>query len=104
MASVFEHLQDFFLALFSRNPEEAEKRRALRTLAEKLRLVQPPLYRRSGAQLLPAFGYNLLQLSYLLAPLVELFNKTLYGEDALLAERFRQNSLPMKKDTFGFQL
>ncbi len=48
MASVFEYLQDFFLALFSRNPEEAEKRRALRTLAEKLRLVQPPLYRRSG--------------------------------------------------------
>jgi hypothetical protein len=91
MASVFEYLQDFFFVLFSRNPEEAEKRRALRALAERLRQVQPPLYRRSGTQLLPAFGYNLLQLSYLLAPLADLFNKTLYGEDALLAERFRQH-------------
>ena len=50
------------------------------------------MYRRSGgSQLLPAFGYNLLQLAYLLAPLDELFHKTLYCEDARLAERFRQH-------------
>ena len=91
MASVFEYLQDLFFAFFSRNPQEAEKRRALRSLAEKLRQVQPALYRRSTGHLLPAFGYNLLQLSYLLAPLAELFNKTLYGEDARLAERFQQH-------------
>jgi len=92
MASVFEYLQDFFYSLFSRNPEEAERRRALRALAEKLRQVQPPVYRRSGGgQLLPAFGYNLLQLAYLLAPLDEVFQKTLYCEDARLAERFRQH-------------
>ena len=91
MASVFEYLQDLFFAFFSRNPQEAEKRRALRSLAEKLRQVQPALYRRSTGHLLPAFGYNLLQLSYLLTPLAELFNKTLYGEDARLAERFQQH-------------
>jgi hypothetical protein len=92
MASVFEYLQDFFFMLFSRDPRGTDRRRALRVLAEKLRQVQPPVYRRSaGGQLLPAFGYNLLQLSYLLAPLDELFQKTLYSEDARLAERFRQH-------------
>jgi hypothetical protein len=91
MASVFEYLQDLFFILFSRNPEEADRRRALRKLTDKLRQVQPPVYRRSGGQLLPAFGYNLLQLSYLLAPLGDLFQKTLHCEDARLAERFRQH-------------
>jgi hypothetical protein len=92
MASVFEYLQDFFYLLFSRNPQDADRRRTLRALVEKLRQVQPPVYRRSGgSQLLPAFGYNLLQLAYLLAPLDELFHKTLYCEDARLAERFRQH-------------
>ncbi len=41
--------------------------------------------------ILPAFGYNLLQLSYLLAPLDELFQRTLHCEDARLAERFKQH-------------
>jgi hypothetical protein len=91
MASVLDYLQDLFFTLFSRSPEEAEKRRALRKLVDKLRQVQPPVYRRSGGVLLPAFGYNLLQLSYLLAPLGELFQKTLHCEDARLAERFRQH-------------
>jgi hypothetical protein len=91
MASMLEYLQDLFFALFSRNPQEAEKRRALRKLTDRLREVQPPVYRRSGGMLLPAFGYNLLQLSYLLAPLGELFQKTLFDEDAHLAERFRQH-------------
>ncbi len=91
MASVLEYLQDLFYVLFSRNPQEAEKRRALRKLTDRLRQMQPPVYRRSGGLLLPAFGYNLLQLSYLLAPLGELFQKTLFCEDARLAERFRQH-------------
>jgi len=91
MASVFDYLQDLFFALFSRDPQEAEKRRALRPLLERLRQAEPRPYRRSGGQLLPAFGYNLLQLSYLLAPLAELFNRTLYGEDARLAERYKQH-------------
>ena len=91
MASVFEYLQDLFFTLFSRDPQEADRRRGLRTLAEKLRQVQPPVYRRSGGMLLPAFGYNLLQLSYLLAPLDELFQRTLHCEDARLAERFKQH-------------
>ncbi len=91
MASVLEYLQDLFYVLFSRNPQEAEKRRALRKLTDRLRQMQPPVYRRSGGLLLPAFGYNLLQLSYLLAPLEELFQKTLICEDPRLAERFRQH-------------
>jgi hypothetical protein len=91
MASVFEYLQDLLYVLFSRNPQEAEKRRALRKLTDRLREMQPPVYRRSGGLLLPAFGYNLLQLSYLLAPLGELFQKTLYCEDGRMAERFRQH-------------
>lgn len=91
MASFFDYLQDIFISLFSRSPEEAERRRALRALAEQLRQVQPPIYRRSTGQLLPAFGYNLLQLTYLLAPLGELFAKTLYNEDKGLAERYREH-------------
>jgi len=88
---MLEYLQDLFFLLFSRNPQEADKRRALRKLTDRLRQMQPPVYRRSGGLLLPAFGYNILQLSYLLAPLGELFQKTLYCEDARLAERFRQH-------------
>ncbi len=91
MASMLEYLQDLLFVLFSRNPQEAEKRRALRKLTDRLRQMQPPVYRRSGGMLLPAFGYNLLQLSYLLAPLGELFEKTLHCEDPRLAERFRQH-------------
>jgi hypothetical protein len=90
MASVFDYLQDLLFALFSRNPQEAEKRRALRPLLDRLRQVQPRPYRRSSGHLLPAFGYSLLQLAYLLAPMADLFNRTLYGEDARMAERYRQ--------------
>jgi len=89
VASFLDYLQDLFLALFSRTPQEAEKRRALRSLAEKLRQVQPPVYRRSTGHLLPAFGYSLLQLSYLLTPLGELFAKTVNNADPRLAERYR---------------
>jgi len=90
MASVFDYLQDLIFSLFSRNPQEAEKRRALRPLLERLRQAQPRPYRRGSGQLLPSFGYNLLQLDYLRAPLAELFNRTLHGEDARMAERYRQ--------------
>jgi hypothetical protein len=90
MASFFEYLQELFFTLFSPNPEEAEKRRALRALYERLRQVQPPCYRRSGNQLLPALGFSFLQLAYLLAPLGELFSKTIENEDARLAERYRE--------------
>lgn len=91
MASFFESLQDFFYALFARNPEQAEKRRALRALYERLRQVQPPCYRRSANLLLPALGFSLLQLAYLLAPLAELFAKTIENEDSRLAERYRDH-------------
>lgn len=91
MASFFESLQEFFYALFSRNPEQAEKRRALRALYESLRRLQPPYYRRSANLLLPALGFSLLQLAYLLAPLAELFGKTIENEDARLAERYRDH-------------
>jgi hypothetical protein len=90
MASFFEYLQELFLTLFSPNPEEAEKRRSLRALHDRLRQMQPPCYRRSGNMLLPALGFSFLQLAYLLAPLAELFAKTIENEDTRLAERYRE--------------
>ena len=90
MASFFELVQEFFYSLFSRDPQEVEKRRALRALYERLRQVQPPCYRRSTNQILPALGFSVLQLAYLLAPLQELFAKTIENEDSGLAERYRE--------------
>ena len=68
MAGLFEYLQDIVFSLFTRNPEEAEKRRRLRYLSDELRKIRPPYFRRVGGQILPGFAVTILQLAQVLRP------------------------------------
>lgn len=89
MAGFFEHLQDIIFALFNRSPEDVEKRRRLRALAEELRKIRPPYYRRSGGQILPAFATSVLNLAIVLRSLREVFARTVDNPDPKLAQRYK---------------
>jgi hypothetical protein len=89
VAGLFEYLQEIIFALFNRNPEEAEKRRRLRSLNEELRKARPQYYRRSSGRVLPSFGVSVLQLAQVLHPLREVFDKTIDNPDQKLAQRYK---------------
>jgi hypothetical protein len=89
VASFFEYLQEMIFALFVRDPEELERRRRLRVLYEELRQVRPPYFRRSSAQVLPAFATSLLSFALVLRPLRDVFEKTIDNPDSKLAQRYK---------------
>jgi len=89
VAGFFEYLQDIIIALFIRNPQELEQRRALRALYDELRKVRPLYYRRSNRQVLPSFGAAVLNLALILRPLREVFEKTVSNPDHKLAQRYK---------------
>lgn len=89
MAGLIEYLQDILFNLFTRNPEQTERRRRLRSLNDELRKIRPPYYRRSSAQILPPFAVSVLKLALVLRPLREVFDKTILNPDPKLAKRYR---------------
>lgn len=89
MANFFEYLQDIIVALFIRDPQEAERRRRLRALYDEVKKVRPLYYRRSSLQVLPNFGSSILSLALVLRPLREVFEKTVSNPDHKLAQRYR---------------
>jgi len=100
VAGFFEYLQDIIIALFIRNPQELERRRALRSLYDEVRKVRPLYYRRSNRQVLPNFGVSVLNLALVLRPLREVFEKTVSNPDHKLAQRYKDylvKSFPAEK-------
>jgi len=91
MASLLEYLQDLLIILFSRTPEEIEKRRLLRQISDLLKNRTPPYYRRFSAQVLPGFAEKLQEYVSLQQTICELLSKTIDSEDAHLAERYRDH-------------
>jgi hypothetical protein len=89
VANFFEYLQDIIVALFIRDPQEAERRRALRALYDEVKKIRPLYYRRSSLQVLPNFGSSILSLALVLRPLREVFEKTVSNPDHKLAQRYR---------------
>lgn len=89
MAGLIEYLQDIIFALFTRNPEETERRRRLRSLNDELRKAHPSYYRRSSGQVLPGFAVSVLQLAQVLRPLREVFDKTIDNPDPKLTQRYK---------------
>jgi len=89
VAGFLEYLQDIIFSIFTRNPEETEKRRRLRSLNEELRKSCPLYYRRISGQILPGFAVSVLQLAHVLRPLREVFEKTIDNPDPKLAQRYR---------------
>ena len=76
------------MILFSRTPEEMEKRRLLRQISDLLKNRTPPYYRRFSAQVLPGFAEKLQEYVSLQQTICELLSKTINSEDAHLAERY----------------
>ncbi len=89
MAGLLEYLQDIIFSLFIRDPEETEKRRRLRSLNDELRKSRPQYYRRSSGQVLPGFAISVRQLTQVLRPLREVFEKTINNPDPKLAQRYK---------------
>ncbi|MBN1835747.1 MAG: hypothetical protein JW820_07845 [Spirochaetales bacterium] len=89
MLKLLEYLQDLFLTLLGKNPQELERRRRLRAVNEELRRLKPNFYRRGSRQVLPDFASAVLELLNCVRPLRELFDRTVCVEDAKLAQRYR---------------
>jgi hypothetical protein len=89
VANIFEYLQDILFTLFTRNPEEKEKRRRLRAQYEELKKIRPLYFRRSSGQILPGFAVSILNLALVLRPLREVFEKTIDNPDLKLAQRYK---------------
>lgn len=77
MAGLLDNLADFFEGLFSSDPQALRAKRALREQAELLQEVRPPVYAARSEQILPGFAQSWGQVHALLAPLRDLFDKTL---------------------------
>jgi hypothetical protein len=74
-------LKDFFLGLFSRNPEEAHKRRELRKIHNFLATIRPSYYRISQKTVQPSFANILFTYCQLLRPVSDIVKRTLASSD-----------------------
>jgi len=89
MLKFLEYLQDLFLTLIGRDPQEMERRRRLRAVNEELRRLKPNYYRKGSRVVLPDFAAAVLELLSCVRPLRELFDRTVCTEDTKLAQRYR---------------
>jgi hypothetical protein len=81
-------LRDFFLGLFSRNPEEAHKRRELRKIHNFLATIRPSYYRMSQKTVQPSFANILFTYCQLLKPVSDIVKRTLASSDVKQGRKY----------------
>ncbi|MBA7527553.1 hypothetical protein ES705_19729 [subsurface metagenome] len=89
MANLLDTLMDFIRTFFSSDLKEAERKKDLREINSSLRLFNPPYFKVSTAQLLPAFASYILILWRLSEQLADILGRTVHNQDSRLAERYR---------------
>ena len=94
LSSILELLQGFLESLFASSSPEYQKKRQLRTIAQELKLLDPPIYTPEG-MLLPSFAAALYQIYQFLEPVRSLFSDTVANTDRRIAERYREYLLEL---------
>lgn len=85
----WKDLLSLLSVIWTRDPQEVERRRELRRIRVRLRSLQPPVYRAAAAQVLPAFAEQVLAVARLLKPICLLLQKTTRNSDPRLADRYQ---------------
>jgi hypothetical protein len=93
MAGFFDALSDFFLGLLSGDPQAVHLRKQLKGLAHTIADYKPAVYNKNDQTLTPGLAASWFQLYQLLAPLSDLFSKTIGQSDRVLAELSLNNLL-----------
>jgi len=86
MKAFFEAITAFLFGVLSGDHEAVRLRNQLKELANTVAQTKPQVYHKAPETLLPAFAHNWFELYQLLAPLSELFSKTIANPDRLVAE------------------
>ncbi len=81
MAGLIDSITDFIEGLFASDPQALRAKRLLREQAEVLQDVRPPVFNLKTDQILPGFAQSWSVVNALLAPLRDLFDKTLSHPD-----------------------
>ena len=81
MAGLFDSIADFIEGLFASDPQALRAKRMLREQAEVLQDVRPAVFNVKTDQILPGFAQSWGLVNALLAPLRDLFDKTLSHPD-----------------------
>lgn len=89
MANFLDTLLDLIRIFFSSDLKKAERKKDLREINSSLRLLNPPYFKASTAQLLPGFASYILLLWRLSEQLADILERTAYNQDNRLAERYR---------------
>ena len=89
MGALWQAIQDLLFSIFSNNPEEADKRRALRKLHQDLSGIKPAYIKRGGDLVLPGFATVIYNFTIALQPVCQILRQTLDNENPKLGDRFR---------------
>jgi hypothetical protein len=81
-------LKDFFLGLFSRNPEDAHRRRELRKIYNFLATIRPPYYKPSQKTVQPSFANILFTYCQLLRPVSDIVKRTIASSDLKQSRKY----------------
>jgi hypothetical protein len=86
---LWQDIKDLLAGIFSRNPEEAQKRRELRKIFNSLALSKPPLYRHKTNVALTGFAEIAYTYCQLLRPIIDIVRKTIAHHDLRTSQRFQ---------------
>ena len=89
MGTLRQAVQDLLFSIFSNNPEEADRRRALRKLHQDLSGINPAYIERGGEQVLPGFATVVYNFTLALQPVCQILRQTLDNDNPKLGDRFR---------------
>ena len=89
VSALWQAIQDLLFSIFSNNPEEADRRRALRKLHQDLSGIKPAYIKRGGDLVLPGFATVVYNFTIALQPVCQILRQTLDNENPKLGDRFR---------------
>lgn len=88
MSNFLEIIGDFFGNIFGNSPD-AQRKREIKKIEEFLLIQHPPIYQRGSKKVLPALALSLAQFQKYLAPLNDLFQRTINNTDSKTSESYR---------------
>ncbi len=89
MSNFLEIIGGFFGNIFGNSPD-ALRKKDLRKIEEFLLIQHPPIYQRNNKKVLPPLPLTVVQFQKILAPLQDLFQRTVNHPDPKISEIYRE--------------
>lgn len=102
--SLFSSVRAFFASLFSRNPQEAQKKRELKKIHKYLATARPPVYRPKGNLAMPGLARTVYEFYQLLRPVRDIVRRSVAHKDSRLSQRYRDFLIESRLDEEGRRL